>query len=58
MKIAKFKNENYERGFIGEIVVVVIALVVLKYFFHVDVVGYLSDGPLAKSLTWIGERLK
>ncbi len=54
------KIENYERGFIGEIVLVVVALVALKYFFHVDVIGYLSDfsGPISKTFIWIGNKFR
>lgn len=51
------KNKKQD-GFITEIVLVVVALVILKYFFHLDIVGYLSDGPLSKIFIWVGDRFK
>ena len=50
-------NIHMNKGFIKEILIIIIALVALKYFWHIDVVGYLSDGPVAKVLSWVGDKL-
>ena len=47
----KEKNKK-ERGFIKEVVLVLVALVALKYFWDIDIVGYI-EGPVSKGITWI-----
>lgn len=32
-----------ERGLVKEVIIMLVALIALKYFWHIDVVGYLSD---------------
>ena len=47
------KNFKYNRGFIKEIIILLVALVALKYFVNIDVVGYLEQGPVTKGLDWV-----
>ena len=44
--------KNKERGFIRDILLTVVALVAIKYFFDIDIIGYV-EGPVEKALTWI-----
>ena len=46
------KKFNSNRGFIRDIFIILVALIALKYFVHIDVVGYLSEGPVTKGLDW------
>lgn len=38
------KNSNKNRGFVTMILIILVALVLLKYIYDIDVVGFLTQG--------------
>ena len=46
------KSDQKDGGFIKEIVLILVALIALRYYFHVDVVGYLQE-----KLAWLIAKL-
>jgi hypothetical protein len=43
---------NYKRGFVSEVLLVLVVLVFLRYFVHIDIIAYLET-PLAKAIEWL-----
>jgi hypothetical protein len=46
------KKLNLSRGFISEILLVLVVLVFLRYFVDIDIIAYL-EMPLAKAIEWL-----
>lgn len=46
-----------KRGFIRNIILIVGALVVLKYVFHFDLITFLSPEKLKVALNWLQDRI-
>lgn len=49
------QKQNYKRGIIMEIAVIIIALVLLKFVFKVDVLAWLQSARFQKALAYIKE---
>jgi hypothetical protein len=45
------------RGFISEILLVLVVLVFLRYFVNIDIIAYL-EMPLAKGIEWLKQVIK
>ena len=52
--IIKYMNN---RGFIRNIIIIVAALVALKYFFHFDLVGLITQGKYKEVVLWLKENI-
>jgi hypothetical protein len=58
MKIENSKLKiSDNRGFISEILLVLVVLVFLRYFVDIDIIGYL-EMPLAKAIEWLKNVIK
>ena len=49
--------QKNKAGFVREVVLVLVALVALRYFWDIDVIGYI-EGPVEKGLSWIVNKFK
>ena len=49
--------KNKQSGFIKGIALTLVALVALKYFWNIDVIGYI-EGPVEKVLAWVIAKFK
>ncbi len=57
MNMEKYKNKQSglpagEAGLIRDIVLILVALVALKYFFDFDLIGMI-EGPVERGLAWV-----
>jgi hypothetical protein len=52
MENKKYPNIIGKRGFVSEILLVLVILVFLRYFVNIDIIGYL-EMPLAKVIEWL-----
>lgn len=50
-------KKNLSRGFISEILLVLVVLVFLRYFVDIDIIKYL-EVPLAKAIEWLKSVIK
>lgn len=44
---------SQESGFITTIVLIVVAIIVLKFWFHIDVIAYLTSGQVGEWLAYV-----
>lgn len=60
MEISKNRGKGLpagRQGFVSEILLVLVVLVFLRYFVHIDIVAYLET-PLAKGVEWLKQVIK
>jgi hypothetical protein len=48
--MSTFKKNNNERGFIKMIIIIIGALVILRYVYNIDVIGFLTQGRFKELL--------
>jgi hypothetical protein len=46
MNVENKKQTDFEKGFVSTIVLIVVALFILQYVFHVDVIGWIKSTKL------------
>lgn len=49
---------NNQKGFIGAIVLIVVALVLLQYIFHIDIIAYLQSPKIVEIVNYIKSLLQ
>lgn len=49
MNFQNTKQKSFEKGFVSTIVLIVVALFILQYVFHIDIIGWIKS---AKLIDW------